>query len=183
MSKKISKLLSAITWGWCSGISCINIWNTHKNCVNTSSRPSGAYIFQKTRPSVVRRWLNAFSLSSHWCYSIETRSVLLTFYDGKPPVTDGILVQWDRKALIWSIFAVSLKKLLRCRCFWTLWRFVFRVCFENGDDHIKIVNWTLRNKLQWNSNRNSNIFTQENAFESVVCEMAAILSRLQCVKL
>ena len=45
-----------------------------------------------------------------------------------------------------------------------------------------IVNWTLRNKLQWNLNRNSNIFIQENAFESVVCETAAILSRPQCVK-
>ena len=30
-------------------------------------------------------------------------------------------------------------------------------------------------------NRNSNIFIQENAFESVVCETAAILSRPQCV--
>ena len=38
------------------------------------------------------------------------------------------------------------------------------------------------NKLQWNFNRNYNIFIQENAFESVVCERAAILSRPQCVK-
>ena len=30
------------------------------------------------------------------------------------------------------------------------------------------------NKLQWNFNRNSNIFIQENAFENVVCEMASI---------
>ena len=41
----------------------------------------------------------------------------------------------------------------------------------------------LRNKLQWNFNRNSNIFIQENAFESVVCETAAILSLPQCVNL
>ena len=38
------------------------------------------------------------------------------------------------------------------------------------------------NKFQWNFNRNSNIFIQENVFESVVCEMAAMLSRPQCVK-
>ena len=44
-----------------------------------------------------------------------------------------------------------------------------------------IVNWTLRNKLQWNLNRNSNIFIEENDFESVVCETASILSRPQCV--
>ena len=37
-----------------------------------------------------------------------------------------------------------------------------------------IVNWTLRNKFQWNCNRNSNIFIQENAFENIVCEMASI---------
>ena len=44
-----------------------------------------------------------------------------------------------------------------------------------------IVNWTLRNKLQWNFNRNSNMFIQENAHENVVCEMASILCRPQCV--
>ena len=42
-----------------------------------------------------------------------------------------------------------------------------------------IVNWTLMNKLQWNSDRNSNIFIQENTFENVICEMASIIS--QCV--
>ena len=36
----------------------------------------------------------------------------------------------------------------------------------------------LRNTLQWNCKR-----IQENAFENVVCEMASILSRPQCVKL
>ena len=35
--------------------------------------------------------------------------------------------------------------------------------------------------LGTNFNRNSNIFIQENAFENVVCEMASILSRPQCV--
>ena len=44
-----------------------------------------------------------------------------------------------------------------------------------------IVNWTLRNKLQWNLKEDSYIFIQENAFESVVCEIVAILSRRQCV--
>ena len=44
-----------------------------------------------------------------------------------------------------------------------------------------IVNWTLRKKLQWNFNRNYNIFSQENAFENVVRKLAAILSRPQWV--
>ena len=44
-----------------------------------------------------------------------------------------------------------------------------------------IVYWTLWNKFQWNFNRNSNIFFHENEVESVVCEMASILSWPQCV--
>ena len=38
------------------------------------------------------------------------------------------------------------------------------------------------NKLQWNLNRNSYIFIQENAFEDVAWKMASILSRPQCAK-
>ena len=44
------------------------------------------------------------------------------------------------------------------------------------------VDWNLRNKHQWNISQNSCIFFQENAFENVIWEMAAILSRPQCVK-
>ena len=44
-----------------------------------------------------------------------------------------------------------------------------------------IVNWNLRSKLQLNSNRDSNILNEENAFENVVWELSAIFSRSQCV--
>ena len=40
-----------------------------------------------------------------------------------------------------------------------------------------IVNWTLRNILQWNFNQNIKFFLHKNAYENIVCEMAAILSR------
>ena len=40
-----------------------------------------------------------------------------------------------------------------------------------------IINWTLRNKLQWNFNQNTKFCIHENASENIVCEMAAILSR------
>ena len=40
-----------------------------------------------------------------------------------------------------------------------------------------IVNYLLRNKLQWNSNQHTKRFINENAFKSVVCDMAVILSR------
>ena len=45
-----------------------------------------------------------------------------------------------------------------------------------------IVNWTLRNKLQWDLNRNSYIFINENAFQNVVWKLAVISSRPQRVK-
>ena len=44
------------------------------------------------------------------------------------------------------------------------------------------VNSNLRNKLQWNLERNSYIFIHENVFENVVCEMAAICLRLNAVE-
>ena len=40
-----------------------------------------------------------------------------------------------------------------------------------------IVNWTLRNKLQWIFNQNTKPFIHENASEYIVCEIAAILFR------
>ena len=43
-----------------------------------------------------------------------------------------------------------------------------------------IVNWNLRYKIQWNINRNLNIFIQENALENV-SKIAAVLSRPQSV--
>ena len=47
-----------------------------------------------------------------------------------------------------------------------------------------IVNKTLRKKLQWNFHRNSSIFIQDNAFESVVCERRPFclgLNMLKCI--
>ena len=40
----------------------------------------------------------------------------------------------------------------------------------------------LANIFQWKFNKNTTIFIEENARENVVCEMAFILSRPQCVK-
>ena len=40
-----------------------------------------------------------------------------------------------------------------------------------------MVNWTPRNKLQWNLNHNTKLSIQENAFKNVVYEISAILSR------
>ena len=45
-----------------------------------------------------------------------------------------------------------------------------------------IANRTLRNKVQWSLNQNAKLFIHGNAYENIVCEMAAILSRKRWVK-
>ena len=60
-----------------------------------------------------------------------------------------------------------------------IWKCITRIVIWTAPSHYlnhcwNIVNWTLGNKLQWNFNRNSNIFIQENALENVVCKMASI---------
>ena len=45
-----------------------------------------------------------------------------------------------------------------------------------------IVDSNIGNKFQWNLKRNPYIFIQENTFEYVVWQMAAVLSRPQCIK-
>ena len=46
-----------------------------------------------------------------------------------------------------------------------------------------IVDRNIRSKLQWNLKRNPYIFIRENSFQNIVCEMAAILSGPQWVKM
>ena len=45
-----------------------------------------------------------------------------------------------------------------------------------------LVDWTLRNKLQWNFNQNTKLFVHKNASENIVCGMAAILFRGRWVR-
>ena len=48
------------------------------------------------------------------------------------------------------------------------------------NQYCNIVIWTLTNKLRWNLNGNSYIFSEEDAFENVVRKIATILSWPQC---
>ena len=62
---------------------------------------------------------------------------------------------------------------------------VTHICVGGSRQHWSrywLVAWAIGNKLQWNLNHNQYIFIQENAFENVVCEMVAILSRGRWVK-
>ena len=46
-----------------------------------------------------------------------------------------------------------------------------------------IVNWTLRNKIQWKCNKNAVTLIGENAFRSVVCKIVTTLVKLQFIKI
>ena len=67
-------------------------------------------------------------------------------------------------------------------------RFASRLVIWSTSSHYlnqcwNIFNSNLRNKVQWNLKRYSYIFIQENVFENVICEMAVLLSRPQCVNI
>ena len=46
-----------------------------------------------------------------------------------------------------------------------------------------IVEWTIRNKLQWNLSQNTLIFIEENAFKSVDCKMSPWLCWMKVVRI
>ena len=47
----------------------------------------------------------------------------------------------------------------------------------------RLIIWTPRDILQWNSNQNTKVSTDKNAFENIVCGMVAFMSRGKLVNL
>ena len=86
----------------------------------------------------------------------------------------------DRKrAVVWPWLVLQLSTVLALTQLGIRqsdWR---RAGIRSTNLHI-VVELTTRNKFQWNLNRNSNIFIQENGLEKIICKMLAILSRPQC---
>ena len=117
------------------------------------------------------------------------RSALLTLCERNPPLVAAFSLQrnssTERISMPWrkNVYVMEL----------THWVRVTHICVSklttigsyNGlsPGRRRATNWSnavnsnLRNKFQRNLKRNSYIFSQENPFENVVCEMAAILSR------
>ena len=93
----------------------------------------------------------------------------------------GVLASWD---------CIQLTHWSRVTHIWVseLCHHCLRWCFvdwSTPSHHLKqywdTVNWTLGEKLSWNSDQNMEIFIHEKAFDNVVCENLTILSRPQCV--
>ena len=60
---------------------------------------------------------------------------------------------------------------------WTVWLII---CYLNL--WWLIINWVLGNKLKENFNEMVTILCRQSAFENIVCKMATIFTRPQCVK-
>ena len=101
--------------------------------------------------------------------------------------SSAILTKWNVR--LFSYLRVNLENLwdvlLLCNHLNCKYKFMFsgekRSLHSAASHYLNqcwvIVNWTLRNKIQWSFNQSIKIFIHENASENIVCEMAAILSR------
>ena len=87
------------------------------------------------------------------------------------------LVQWHKMINIRWIMAQGTGSCFCLYVFITHWSAPSHYLNQRWN----IVNRNPRNNLQWNCNRYTYIFIQENAFENVVWKIAAILFRSQCV--
>ena len=126
-----------------------------RKCISTLDQLwFGLWLVDKSVPSL---YSNQCSLKC-WLFSIFTDIHQLI------PPSAVYMRQWIGSALV---------QIMACRLFGT--KPLSKQCWV-------IVNWTLRNKLQWSFNPNIKLLIQENVPENIVCEMAAILSRFQCVK-
>ena len=97
-------------------------------------------------------------------------------------------MNWKMSSVKWGLFRLGLNELtlnlsppsaayMRRWTASTLWFVALSAPCHYLNQCSNIANWTLKNKLRWNFDRNLCFFIQRNAFENVVCEMAAILSR------
>ena len=130
-------------------------------------------------------------------FFIVTTRCVPALQPGPPSQTPGGLGQsyWSVSEVTWP----QKSGVSEVGVFRALWPYVFAsvnlpslvhmtvVAWSAPSHYLKqywnIVNWTLRNKIQWNLNRNSHIFIHKNGFENIICKMAAILPGPQCVTL
>ena len=96
---------------------------------------------------IVRSYVVSYFLNQWWPISLcrlQWVNLLRT--------SDAYMRQWNRPSLV---------QIMACQRLGTK---------SSSQPKLVIFNWNLRNKLQWNSNRNSNIFIRKNAFENIVHE-------------
>ena len=197
---KVGYTESEMSFSW-------NFRHWHRKCLNDNFRCSHSWKFHQNDICVSvymaaisrTKSSDAFSLMKKFCIFIK---ISLKFVPKGPIDNSPALVQimaWRRPgdkplfepmlvSLLTHIWVKTLRPndIYMCQQTNHRWFRQWLVAWPAPSHYINhcwnIVNWVLRNKLQWNLNRNSYIFIHENAFENVVWKMAAILCRPQCVK-
>ena len=128
--------------------------------------------------TVSKQHINQLLNYQYYCHSVRIKNYITSIlffhkliqavtammcFNSSPP-SAAYMRQWIRSALV---------KIMACHLFGA--KPLSKLMWD-------IVNWTLVKKLQWNFNRNLNIFINENTFENTVCAISSISSQLQCVK-
>ena len=149
----------------------ISPWVLHCHLVHPQISWRFDYAWRNMHANVyVKRAFTCISLSCqtvhlHFCWSVPGSLSLTWIIFNSSPSSSTYMRQWIRPALVQIIACRQFGAKTLCKPIWV------------------IVNWTLRNKLQWNFSINWKIFIRKNASDNIVCEMVAILSRGRWVNL
>ena len=159
------------------GVFCIDIWcNSTQWTTGMETEPATEHWYPMSRahtPSVTtgqrrtgsdnrRRFTHSLPdqngshvtqgiVNGHWADDISSILAFSWTKYASPP-SAAYMRRWTGSSLVQVMEQATIHYLKQCRI---------------------IVDWTLRNKFQWNFNRNPYIFIHENAFECVLCETAA----------
>ena len=89
-----------------------------------------------------------------WCHWNNYGTVIncYTWYLNSSPPSAAFMRQWTGSSLV---------KVMACR---------YLAPSHNLNQWWIIVNWTPRNKFQWNFNQNTHLFIHDNASENIVCD-------------
>ena len=119
------------------------------------------------------------------CFGFLWTFILTTIYFC---VVDELFPMANKTSVIWGTWNGK-------RCWLYSSPPVLHICSESGQHWFRqwlvaysvpghylnqcwvIVNWTIRNKIQWNFNQNIKYVIHENVSENIICEMGPILSR------
>ena len=98
---------------------------------------------------------------------------------------DG-LVQERRNssALAMELSLFCTNRSIWCHKSWSILVQVMAFCWTLPSHYLNQclhLQWTFRNRLQWNLHPNTKLGSQDYAFENIICKMSAFLSRSQCV--
>ena len=123
-----------------------------------------AFLFILSKRTYTKLRVHAHSYLSHYIYNVYINTYALINWC---PLSSP-LIHWSR---------------VMCACInerghhWFMqWLLAYSASNHYLNQPWHIVKWAIRNKFQWDFNRNTAISVQENEFENIVCKLPGILS-------